>query len=44
MAVENGEWTIYGMEWDNSYRICSYRKLTNWINEIGFLPCSIIYM
>lgn len=38
MAVENGVWTMYGMEWDDPYRIRSYRELINWINEIGFLP------
>lgn len=38
MAVENGVWTMYGMERDNSYRIHSHRELINWINEIGFLP------
>lgn len=38
MAVENGVWTMCGMEWDDPYRIRSYRELINWINEIGFLP------
>lgn len=38
MAVENGEWVMYGMAWDDPYRIRSYRELINWINEIGFLP------
>lgn len=38
MAVENGVWTMYGMDWDDPYRIRSYRELINWINEIGFLP------
>ena len=38
MAVENGVWTMYGMDWDDPYRICSCRELINWINEIGFLP------
>lgn len=38
MAVENNEWVMYGLDWDNPYRIRSYRELINWINEIGFLP------
>lgn len=38
MANENGEWIMHGMEWDDPYRIRSYRELINWINEIGFLP------
>lgn len=38
MAVENGVWTMYGMDWDDPYRIRSCRELINWINEIGFLP------
>jgi len=38
MAVENGQWIMYGLEWDNPYRIRTYRELINWINEIGFLP------
>jgi len=27
-----------GLEWDNPYRIRSYKELINWINRIGFLP------
>ncbi len=26
MAVENGVWTMYGMDWDDPYRIRSYRE------------------
>ncbi len=37
MAVENGVWTMYGMDWDDPYRIRSFRELINWINEIAFL-------
>ncbi len=29
MAVENGMWTMYGMEWDDPYRIRSHRELIN---------------
>lgn len=38
MANENGEWMMYGLDWDNPYRIRSWRELINWINEVGFLP------
>ncbi|MGN0316278.1 MAG: hypothetical protein ACI4EG_16015 [Fusicatenibacter sp.] len=38
MAVENGEWIMHGMEWEDPYRIRSWRELINWIQEIGFLP------
>ena len=38
MANEGGEWIMKGLEWDNPYRIRSWRELINWINEIGFLP------
>lgn len=38
MAVENGEWIMYGLDWDNPYRIQPYRELIDWINAIGFLP------
>ncbi len=38
MAVENGEWVMHGLDWDNPYRIRSYQELINWINEVGFLP------
>lgn len=29
---------MYGMDWDDPYRIRSWRELIDWINEIGFLP------
>ncbi len=38
MAVENGVWTMYGMDWDDLYWIRSCGELINWTNEIGFLP------
>jgi len=38
MAVENGEWIMHGLEWDNPYRIRTYEELINWVDEIGFLP------
>lgn len=38
MAAEGGEWVMYGMDWNDPYRIRSYQELINWINEIGFLP------
>jgi len=38
MSVENGEWIMRGLAWDDPYRICTWRELVNWINEVGFLP------
>ena len=38
MSVENGEWIMRGLDWDNPYRIKTWQELVNWINEIGFLP------
>ncbi|MCR5233810.1 MAG: hypothetical protein K6E53_07865 [Lachnospiraceae bacterium] len=38
MSVENGEWIMRGLSWDDPYRIRTWHELMNWINEIGFLP------
>lgn len=38
MSVENGEWIMRGLDWENPYRIRTWQELVNWINEIGFLP------
>ena len=38
MAVENGEWIMRGLPWDDPYRIRTWQELVNWVNEIGFLP------
>ncbi|SCY51184.1 hypothetical protein SAMN02910292_01891 [Lachnospiraceae bacterium XBB2008] len=38
MEVEDGQWMIKGMAWDDPYRIRSWQELVNWINEVGFLP------
>lgn len=38
MAVEDGQWIMRGMDWNDPYRIRSWRELINWINEVGFLP------
>lgn len=38
MAVENGEWIMHGLDWDDPCRIRTYEELTDWVNEIGFLP------
>ena len=35
MAIENGEWIIRGMDWDDPSRIRSWEELIDWINEIG---------
>ena len=38
MAIENGEWVMRGLRWDDPYRIRSWQELIRWIDEIGFLP------
>lgn len=38
MAVENGQWIMRGLEWNDPYRIRNWQELVNWINEVGFLP------
>ncbi|MBQ7797377.1 MAG: hypothetical protein IJ374_12600 [Lachnospiraceae bacterium] len=38
MAVENGEWIMHGLEWDNPLRIRSAEELINYVEEVGFLP------
>lgn len=38
MAVENGEWILHGMDWDSRERIRSWRELTDYVEQVGFLP------
>ena len=38
MAVEDGQWIMRGLDWDDPYRIRSWQELVNWVNEVGFLP------
>ena len=38
MSVENGEWIMKGLDWNDPLRIRTWQELVNWINEIGFLP------
>ena len=38
MGNENGTWIMRGLDWNNPYRIKTWKELVNWINEIGFLP------
>ena len=38
MSMENGEWIMRGLAWDDPYRIRSWHELVDWINEVGFLP------
>lgn len=38
MAVENGEWIMQGMDWNDPYRIRSWQELVDWVNAVGFLP------
>lgn len=38
MAIENGQWIMRGLRWDDPYRIRTWPELIRWIDEIGFLP------
>ena len=38
MAIENGEWYMKGLSWDNPMRIRTWEELVNWVDEVGFLP------
>ena len=38
MAIENGEWVMRGMDWDDPARIQSWEELIRWVDKIGFLP------
>ncbi len=38
MAKENGEWILYGREYDDPARIGSAQELVSLIDEVGFLP------
>lgn len=34
-TVENSEWIMRGLDWDNPYRVRTWQEFVNWINEIG---------
>lgn len=38
MGNENGEWVIYGVDYDDPYCIHSVEEAKEYINKIGFLP------
>lgn len=38
MANESGEWIMRGMDWNDPYRIRTWKELVKWIKEVGFLP------
>ena len=38
MAVENGEWIMRGLEWDDPNRIKTWAELADWVDTVGFLP------
>ena len=38
VAIENGEWIMRGLDWNDPRRIRSWQELVRWIGEIGFLP------
>lgn len=31
-------WIMHGLEWNDPLRICSWKELVSWINDVGFLP------
>ena len=38
MAIENGEWIMRGLDWDDPSRVQTWEELIDLINEVGFLP------
>lgn len=38
MSVENGEWIMHGVSWNDPDCIHPVSDLENYIEEIGFLP------
>lgn len=38
MKVENGEWIMQGLRWNDPYRIRTWQELVSWVDEVGFLP------
>ena len=38
MAIENGEWIMRGLDWDDPSRVQTWEDLIDLINEVGFLP------
>ena len=38
MAIENGEWIMRGLDWDDPSRTQSWEELIGLIDEVGFLP------
>jgi hypothetical protein len=38
MALENGEWIMYGVEWEDPECIHTVKEAIEYINRVGFLP------
>lgn len=38
MAIENGEWIMRGLDWDDPSRVQTWEELIDLVNELGFLP------
>ena len=38
METQNGEWIIKGLNWNDPLRIRTYKELTAYVSEVGFLP------
>ena len=41
MSVENGEWIMRGLAWDDPYRIRSPKELVNWIRSDSSQQCRL---
>ena len=42
VAIENGEWIMRGLDWDDPARVQSWEELVDWIDEIGWVD-NVIY-
>ena len=38
MAIENGEWIMHGLAWDDPKRIKTVDELIEYVDQVGFLP------
>ncbi len=38
MAIENGQWVLRGLHWDDPCRISSWQELSHFVDKVGFLP------
>ncbi len=38
MALEDGQWVMRGLKWNDPDRIKTWKELISYVNEVGFLP------